>query len=285
MERKMNLGIITTRMAVTQCKSFENMNSNKDNLAIYLRGVVIADIMPTRQCPDLEACLISFVPGIIRAYGEKRERIYSAMTVHDTESDFEQRHSPDQSLKVDFNELALKPFNAFPTLEVLPRVELSGVNLSASFDILVDGQLLRTNLLFPTWRTLANLYVTESCEHDYYDEYLFQPPEKKEDAKCKIQSIHQGLWVLGNYPGKNLDISLSSAQECYIHMVDQNTNGQWIACMNADLGPDVVLQRNACFKCVCTRYEQYLKNCDRRDWTFYDQLFIICGRFEGKKIA
>ena len=271
-----------TAIAVIQTRGSGGLYSETDNAAFYQIGVVIVDTMAIRQVLDLEACFIRLIPGAIIANGEKRDRIYSSPVAHHLQSELREYHSVNTSS----DGLALKPFNAFPTIEVLSRVELSNSNVSLAFDILIDGELWRTNCSFPASRVIANVYVTESCEHHYYDEYFIQRPDTSKDAKrdpSKIRSIEQGLCVLGGSLGNSFDHSLPPAHKCYIQQVDQNACGQWIACMNAaNFGPIVVLQRNACLKCICERFEQF---CGKMSSNHPYQLFIIPGRFQGEEMT
>ena len=202
-----------------------------DCLAIEFRGVIIADMIATRQRLDVDACFVRFFPGLIKVGGENCEKIGSKVKTLERTYGF-----------VDFgHKSVLKPIDAFTGLEVIVRAEISGISASLSLDMLIDGELLQTDFPLPDSTALASTYVTQECGHSYYNEYPFNP------------SYPSQIWGMRVIPDG------FSLKQCYLQQVDQNPCGQWMACMNANKCPEVVsiLQRGTCLQCVVERFGIY----------------------------
>ena len=138
---------VTTAMTIGK---FENEKHDTDCLAILFRGVIIADMIITRQRLDVNACFVCFFPGSIQVGGEKCEKLFRKARILGRNDVF-----------VDFgHKSALKPIDAFGGLEVMARAELSGVSASMCLDMLIDGELVQTDFPLPDSTALARTCVT-----------------------------------------------------------------------------------------------------------------------------
>ncbi|KAI9877644.1 MAG: hypothetical protein M1830_003226 [Pleopsidium flavum] len=239
-------------------------------VAYHHRGIILAQNAIIHQRLDLEACYVYFLPGVIIANGERREAVnsYSQRTKGHF---FSQQDQHDQ-------ETSYKPMDMFPRLEFSPRAEVTGDAIILRHGVLINDQILPTAFPIYTSAALAWLFVTNGCDHDYYAEYQFTPPNTSTSQSPRIEKLKQGLYLSGDRSNDSLEIDTLT---CYLQAVDRNPCGQWIAYQNPALSmqPYTILQRKTCIECTCQMIE---KVCEST--IGFRKVCVIAGRLEGEAI-
>ena len=228
-------------------------------LAIDGRGVIVAKKFVMQEELDMEACFIFLMPGAIAVNGERRRQL-------------ESRKGSKSSLR--YPDLPLgssyKPKDLFPTLQFSSHVMSSGDKVWVSRDVFIDEQLCDTIPLYSISDGMLGLLVTKECPHQYYNEIRTVEPDLKLDGG----SVHLSQRLsMNTLPSSNVDGTY------YLHPVDQNPCGQWLATYySTDEARCVtILQRNACTRCTLER-AQKLYHTSRSRTSYTRFVSLIPGR-------
>ena len=274
--------------------------SDEKMLAFQQQGIVFVQNAAFHQTLDLQCCFIHLQPGAIIADGEEKIKLYTYST---HEQKMETMAEPGSRI-----DKLLAPVDSFPGISFSTWSKFSGENVHLQQDALVKDQICAIPSPGIISRALAGLYVTENCDHSYYDsipatelvsavdklreERLEQQkkeaarlamrrseperpaslrPERGSVAKGKRPTFvaKQGLFLAGAECG-------SSILELWLQAVDQNAPGQWLA--YHDLGNRdylTVLQRGCCTVCACTMVLDFCEDSTR-------VARIIHGRLAGE---
>ena len=241
--------------------------SDERMLAFQHHGIIFAQHAGFYQTLSFQCCFVHLFPGAILTDGEERTKLYTYPT-------------PQQKIESmtclgyeTYKQVA--PVNGFPGISFSTRLEHSGESAYLRQEALVQDQIYAIPSPRIISGTLASLYVTEDCDHRYYDtitpteiDRIVDKPHEDEVDKLpghravehakdkhfavvvsngKRLKVKQGLFLAGAE-------SDSSTLELWLQAVDQNGPGQWLAYQ--DLGTKdyfTVTQRDCCTACASKR--------------------------------
>ena len=232
--------------------------SDEKMLAFQHHGIIFAQSAAFYQTLNFECCFVHLVAGAIIADGEERMKLY---TYSRHQQKTESMTCSDFQLNKPF-----APVNWFPGICFCTRLKVDRESIYLQQDALVQGQICAIPSPGISSRTLAGLYVTEDCDHRYYDTVTVDEIVERENEEMLKQEkisllpgaevdrrseerlkIKQGFFR----PGAELD---SSILELWLQAVDQDGPGQWLAYQDSGTAKYLTLiQRNCCIKCACKR--------------------------------
>ena len=226
-------------------EAWTNVLSDAEMLAFQHYGIVFVQNAAFHQTLDLQSCFFHLLPGAIIADGEEKTKLYTYS-----------RHQQRTESRNDFKKL-ISPVDSFPGISFSARLKTSGESIYLQQDALVQNQICAIPSPGSTSKALANLYVTEDCDHGYYDTITATELDKiingmlsdrmKRIRRLDTVKLKHGLFLADPTPQ-------SPSFELWLQAVDQNGPGQWLA--YHDLGKEyyfTVLQRGCCTACACKR--------------------------------
>ncbi|KAM0796135.1 hypothetical protein BDR22DRAFT_966380 [Usnea florida] len=214
-------------------------------------GIIFVQNAALHQALDLQSCFTHLLPGAIIAEGERHNKIYQYST-HEKQTQIMTSSSSDT---------------------------VPGDDIFLQQSALVRNHICAIASPGTTSKALAGLYVTEECDHRYYDAAekdrlrndAFNARPKQYDTKA----VKQGLLLEGAQDRKALPY-------VWLQAVDRNAAGQWLAYQ--DFGTEdytTVLQRGCCIACACEWY--WLSIREGPSWDErYRTVRIIHGRLTGE---
>lgn len=215
---------------------------DSSTLAVHNRGFIVARNPAIQQSLDTEASYVFFMHGSISANGERREVISS---------------NPSRyigSLPAQEPVTHYQPTDMFPTLKLSTRAQLLGSHLEIYQDVLIKDKISLTSPLTYILVGLGQLYVTNGCDHSYYNEFQPLQSDNYKDQSPQIGIVKQGMFAIDPLLERPTE---RNALTCYLQAVDQNGCGQWVACgVMAGRTRLTILQRNTCLQCTCRMAEQ-----------------------------
>ena len=226
-------------------EAWTNAFSDAEMLAFQHYGIVFVQNAAFHQTLDLQSCFFHLLPGAIIADGEEKMNLYTYPL-----------HQQRTESWNDFKEL-ISPVDSFPGISFSARLKTSGESIYLQQDALVQNQICAIPSPGSTFEALANLYVTEGCDHRYYDTITATEVDKIINKKCgdKVKGQEEELNVQLRHglflPGASLQ---SSDSGLWLQEVDQNGPGQWLAYQGSvGLNHFTVLQRGCCTACAYKR--------------------------------
>ena len=255
--------------------------SDEKMLAFQYYGIIFVQNAAFHQRLDLQSCFLHLSPGAIIADGEEKMELYTYPT---HQENFEEMIDRGRQMHEQF-----APVDLFPDISFSTRLKFFGEKVYLQQDALVKDQICTIPSPGMISRALAGLYVTEDCDHQYYDaitateiDIIFH--------KLRIERLvsHGGMLVpdtmVNIVPKRGLFLAgaerRSPQPELWLQAVDQNAPGQWLAYQNmGNREYFIVLQRGCCTACACRLVLKY-----RAD-LFGDSFAvprIIYGRFAGE---
>ena len=181
-----------------------------DLLAFEHCGIIFAQNAAIRETLDLEACLLHLTCGTIMSVEERRKQIYTLPQAH-SQHWFLAHRLQEQTGKY-------RPTNLFSSISISTHVDISGHDLICEQSAVIGNELYGISDPGRISEALLQLFVTDPCEHDYYDEL-----DKMEHWGPTIDT-----WLLA---------------------VDQNPTGQWLAYQETQHRVNI-LQRDCCIRCA-----------------------------------
>lgn len=261
-------------------------------LAFHHKSIVFKSSAALNQSLDVEASMLHLLPGAIYANGEKHDKVFA----HPEEGGDTRLYTTPRGAET----RSFQPANRFPSLNISTRIRIYDQGIFLEQHAVVGNEIFPTPNPVSAFGSLIDLFVTEPCEHDYYEpmktsrtgpvaartSYL-RTFNNKTDARPQssgpfsMSDMQQGLCVSDQWSKK------SSRRVLWFQEVDQNPLGQWLAHQTYDRRDHLtVLQRHCCLGCTCDRIERIIN--DESEASFQrlrgrvQVIRIVTGRLAGE---
>ncbi|KAL9639708.1 MAG: hypothetical protein Q9164_000759 [Protoblastenia rupestris] len=245
----------TKTIAICRDTDWSPKLSEDNLLAFHDSGIVFYNVAAVVPALEFDGCYLHVLPGSIVAHGERRDRILA-----ETRTDMPiENVEPYPAIS---RSGTYTPINMFPRMEIFTHIGLHGNTLVLNQAAEFGSGLRQLNTPGHIARVRTTLLVTSGCSHGYYATSTSAPA------------------ILGLNNG-------TSYGELWLHAVDQNTVGQWVACQSYDSYASItILQRNCCLECTINRLNAASKwiSGNRGDDYEIDKSRIIFGRREGEEM-
>lgn len=272
-------------------------------LAFQHRTIVFQLNVALNQKFDIEASLLHFLPGTITTNGERQNKIYSYPTECEPKSVYTAPRVIQQRV--------CKPIDHFSSLSIMTQCRLSDDAVILQQHAVIGSDICSMPSPMSAVEALLNLYVTESCKHNYYDVLSFSKSDAiaglySEDylrgRRVDDASSHSPLSGIDRsaspqsrtlFSKSNLQQGFYAAgtsekfkpNEFWLQETDQNPAGQWLAHQTCgQKGYLTVLQRSCCLNCTCQKIEEVLKpiQLSQPDYQNVRIVRIVNGRLQGE---
>ena len=216
-------------------------------LACHYYGLVAFNAPASRIALPFDACYFRLWPGYIAVHGVRREKMIFATSGMDYGA---LESMPFKPLVGSY------PINQWPALSTTGHVTIEGEFVVIKRYLMSGEQLIYEPRSSPPrlFNWLRHLLVTDPCEHQYYD------PVTRADT--------------------------AAVDDMWLHGVDENSPGQWVAYQRNVLeDTPMVLQRNCCLQCTlerCAPAKRVLMEVPRVLMNMDKGIAVIFGRREGE---
>ena len=173
---------------------------------------------------------------------------------------------------------AIRPRNLLQDFVIRPEITLTGDTIELDLLLVVDNKVVAAISPSRIAFSMNWLYITEECEHSYYDPSTLRSLPSNQ----YVTSWQQGLAIRRRDAisrdwerAKNY-INLRGMVKIFVQAVDGNPAGQWVACQWTPNDYQIrVLQRRSCLDCAASAVARSGLLPEKGDSEFC----IINGRF------